>query len=130
MQNFKSVIAKILLTGYLIGMVVPALPAETLSFVTSGKVKKVCKSSYVIEQKHDEARLQLKFSPAEERVLDLSQAGLFLFCSSTSTYIPSVFANELLTSLQQENDFASFNHSLYTILFQELDPDPPKTTFC
>ena len=119
------------LIGYLIAMIVPVLPAESMSFITSGKViKKVCKRSYAVEHKKQSPPLQLKFTAAERRIADFTQPGLFLFCGSSTTYIPSVLENELQLTWRQEDDFSAFIQSLYSILFQELDPDPPRATFC
>ena len=120
-----------LLIGYLIAIVVPVLPAEGLSFITSGKViKKVCKRSYAVEHKKQSPPLQLKFTATERRVADFPQAEFFLFFGSSITYIPATLESELQLTLHQGDDFAAFFHSLYTILFQELDPDPPRVTFC
>lgn len=120
-----------LLIGYLIAKIVPALPAEGLSFINPGKVKKkVCKRSYAVEHKKQNPPLQLKLTAAERRIADFPQAEFFLFCGSSTTYIPAALENELQLTLHQGDDFATFIHSLYTILFQELDPDPPGVTFC
>ena len=130
MRNVESVIAKIVLIGYLLVLVMPALPVEVLSIATSKTEKKVCKSNAIIAPKHIEVGSEKKSLHMEERVPDISQTGLFLLCNSSPTYLPPVFANELWVGMQQENNFAMFIPSLYALLFQNLDTDPPKGSFC
>ena len=120
-----------LLIGYLIAIVVPALPAEGLSFITSGKVKKkVCKMSYAVSQNNQDPPLQLAFSSTGRTIKDVSQAALFSLCGSSSTYLPARSENELPLIPKQEKTYTVFAFTQYTILFQELDPDPPKISVC
>lgn len=129
MKKFESLIAKLLLISYLITVAVPALPAEGLGYLSLGKIKKVCNRSYEVSQNKEHTSLQLAFS-AERSLENLPQAALPFFCGSSNIYIPARADNGLLLIPQQEKDFPAFAVNRYSILFQELDPDPPKFSTC
>jgi hypothetical protein len=130
MRNFESLIAKLLLIGYLITVAVPALPAESLSYLSSGKMKKVCKRSYAVSQNNQHTPLHLAFSSPEKSIKDVPHAALFSVCGSSSTYLPARSESELPLISEQEKSYPVFAFTQYTILFQELDPDPPKASIC
>ncbi len=116
--------------GYLIALLVPALPAEGLAQLTGGKLKKECKRSYAVSAKTSHKPLQLYFTAAEDRVAAVPQAAQPFLCGSPTTLVPPALAHAFAPAEQQEIAFVFFTHSLYTLLFQELDPDPPRASFC
>lgn len=126
MKNFESLITKLLLIGYLITLAVPALPTESLNYLSAGKMKKVCKRSHAISQNFQHTPLQPAFSSAERPIKDVPQAVLLSHCGSSSTHLPASSENKLQLVQQQKKVFPAFAFTPYTILFQELDPDPPK----
>jgi hypothetical protein len=130
MPYLKSAIAKILLLAYLISMLLPALSAKGLELLSAGKLKKVCKRSYAVTEKASGTPLQLYFTAAENELTAGSQAAQVFICGSSSVDVPPALASAVLAVGQQEKDDLLFTPSLYTILFQELDPDPPKVSFC
>lgn len=129
MRKFESIIARILLFGYLFTLTAPAFSATGLSPFGSGKVKKMCKRSYGETKGHLDTPLQLTVSTAAD-ITNIPQIVMTLFCGSGNVHLPLPLTGELLSKLQQEPSFAVFVPSCYSILFQELDPDPPKNHFC
>ena len=130
MRNFESFIARMLLIGYLITVAVPALPAESLSYLSSGKIKKDCKRSYAVSPSNQDMPIQAALSSAERTIKEVPQAAMLSLCGSASTYLPARAESELLLILQQAKAYPAFPFTQYTILFQELDPDPPKFSIC
>lgn len=130
MRNIKSYIAKFLLLGYFITLAIPALSAGNRGYVGAGENKRVCKKSHILPQKPILLSLQAYFSPTQKGMEKEAGTAIFSLCDSSGTYLPPRSENEFPIIVQQEKVYPATKFTSFTIVFQELDPDPPKHTLC
>ena len=97
----------------------------------SPSVNAGCKKAYLTGEKAASINIFQEEKLATEHELPLiPESEVVSFCSSPAVYIKPVLTLETGAIVCQAIIFSTFTASLYSSLFQGLDPDPPKNTFC